>query len=156
MIPLMRAASGIFGQLMIKRPAAKLSLSDLATKLEAAGEVLERRYGAAIDTGANREKLRHVIGIERWGLRRLEVFVGKEPAADEMDDYLPSPNASWRDLKLAFANTRRGTVALARQIDKMGVAAERRVVHNQLGDLSAREWLYYLRFHADYESRRIK
>ena len=156
MIPLVQGIRHVASKLMIKRPAAKLSLGELATRLEESGKVLERRYGGALDTAANRDKLRHVVGIERWGLRRLDTFTGKEPITDESDAYLPSPGASWRDLKLAFANTRRSLVALARRLDREHLTDERRVAHNQQGDLTAREWLYYLRLHADFESRRIR
>jgi hypothetical protein len=151
-----RTATKIFSRVAIKRPARKLSLGDLATKLEDAGKTLELRYGAAMDTPANRETVRHIVGIERWGQRRLEVFQGKEAVEDEFDDYQPSASASWRDLKLAFANTRRRTVETARQLDKANVGDDRTAVHNSQGPLTAREWLYYLRLHADLESRRIK
>jgi hypothetical protein len=151
-----RAATKVFSKVAVKRPARKLSLGELATSLEEAGKDLEFRYGAATDTPANREKVRHVVGIERWGQRRLEVLLGKETVDDESDAYLPSASASWRDLKLAFANTRRRTVELTRQLDKANVGDDRRVRHNNQGDLTAREWLYYLRLHANFESRRVK
>jgi hypothetical protein len=151
-----RTATKLFSSVAIKRPARKLSLGDLATKLEDAGRTLELRYGAAMDTPANRETVRHIVGIERWGLRRLEVFLGKEAVEDEFDDYQPSASASWRDLKLAFVNTRRRTVETAHQLDKAKVGDDRTAVHNSQGPLTAREWLYYLRLHADLESRRIK
>ncbi len=156
MIPIMRAVGAVANRLLIKRPAAKLSLSDLASKLEESGTVLERRYGAALDSEKNRQTLRHITGMERWGQRRLETFLGKEVVTDEYDDYQPSANASWRDLKLAFANTRRGTVALARQLATADIAADRTVAHNQHGEFTARDWLYFLRLHANLESRRIK
>ena len=127
MIPIMRAVGGVANRLLIKRPAAKLSLGDLASKLEDSGKVLEGRYGAALDSEKNRQTLRHVTGMERWGQRRLEVFLGKDMVTDEYDGYQPSANASWRDLKLAFANTRRNTVALARQLAKADVPADRTV-----------------------------
>ena len=151
-----RAGVKVFSRVAIKRPAAKLSLNDLATKLEESGKTLERRYGTALDDAANREKLRYVTGMERWGQGRLEGFLGKEVPADVFDGYQPSANASWRDLKLAFVNTRRKTVALARQLAKENVGDERKIAHNEQGELTAREWLYYLRYHADLESRRIK
>jgi hypothetical protein len=151
-----RAATKAFSRLAVKRPAGKLSLGDLATRLEEAGKNLGVRYGVAMDTPANREKVRHIVGIERWGQRRLEVFLGKEAVEDEYDDYQPSASASWRDLKLAFVNTRRRTVGIARQLDKAQVPDDRTVRHHDRGDLTAREWLYYLRLHADLESRRIK
>lgn len=151
-----RTATKVFSNVAVKRPARKLTLEELATKLEESGKDLESRYGAALDTPANREKVRHVIGIERWGQRRLEAFLGKESVDDQYDSYQPSASASWRDLKLAFANTRRKTVELARQIDKAKVADERTVAHNDQGPLTAREWLYYLRLHANFESRRVK
>jgi hypothetical protein len=151
-----RTATKVFSAVALKRPARKLSLSDLAIRLEESGKNLESRYGAALDTPTNREKVRHIVGIERWGQRRLEVFLGKEAVDDEYDGYQPSASASWRDLKLAFANTRRRTVEMARQLDKAKIADDRTVAHNAQGELAAREWLYYLRFHADFESRRIK
>ena len=150
-----RTATKVFSRVAVKRPAGKLSLGELAAKLEEAGKTLEFRYGAALDTPANREKVRHVVGIERWGQRRLEVLLGKGAVDDEFDGYQPSASASWRDLKLAFVNTRRRTVELARQLDKAQVA-DRTVAHNQQGELTAREWLYYLRLHANFESRRVK
>lgn len=151
-----RTANKVFSRVAVKRPARKLSLDDLATRLEESGKNLGFRYGAALDTPANRERVRHVVGIERWGQRRLEVFLGKDAVDDEFDDYQPSASASWRDLKLAFANTRRRTVEMARQLAKANVADDRTALHNGQGDLTAREWLYYLRLHADFESRRIK
>jgi hypothetical protein len=151
-----RTANKVFSRVAVKRPARKLSLGELATRLEEAGKDLEFRYGAALDTSANREKLRHVVGMERWGQRRLEVLLGKELVQDEYDGYQPSASASWRDLKLSFVNTRRRTVELARQLDKAKVGDDRTVVHNSQGPLTAREWLYLLRLHADFESRRVK
>ncbi len=73
-----RTANKVFSRVAVKRPARKLSLGELATRLEEAGKDLEFRYGAALDNPANREKLRHVVGMERWGQRRLEVLLGKE------------------------------------------------------------------------------
>ena len=151
-----RAGVKTFSRVVIKRPAAKLSLNELAAKLEESGKTLESRYGSALDSVANREKLRHITGLERWGQRRLEGFLGQAVVADEYDGYQPSANASWRDLKLAFVNTRRKTVALTRQLAKENIGDERKIAHNEQGDLTAREWLYYLRFHADLESRQIK
>lgn len=151
-----RTATKVFSNVAIKRPARKLGLGDLATRLEDAGKTLELRFGAAMDTPANREKVRHIVGIERWGQRRLETFLGKEAVDDEYDDYQPSASASWRDLKLAFANTRRRTVEMARQLDKAKIGDDRTAMHNGQGPLTAREWLYYLRLHADLESRRVK
>ncbi len=149
-----RTATKVFSKVAVKRPAGKLSLADLATRLEEAGKNLEIRYGAALDTPTNREKVRHIVGIERWGQRRLEGFLGKEAADDEYDGYQPSASASWRDLKLAFANTRRRTVEMARQLAKANVGDDRTARHNNQGDLNAREWLYYLRLHADLERSR--
>src|SRR5688500_12521881 len=115
MIAVIRAVKRVGRTRIIKRPAAKLSRGAVATRWEDSGKGLQARYGAALATPSSRAKLRHLIGIERWGLRRLETLAGKEPLTDEYDGYQPSPSASWRDLKLAFANTRRTLVALARQ-----------------------------------------
>jgi len=73
---------------------------------------------------------------------------------DEYDGYRPAPGLDWPGLQAEFQSTRRETLALARQLEQAG--AEARVHHNEMGELSARGWLYYLNMHADMECKRLK
>jgi hypothetical protein len=99
--------------------------------------------------------LSHVVGIERWGQRRLQVALGEPLLMDEYDNYRPARDLDWQGLQAEFQATRRETIALAQRLEQAGAEATR-VNHNSFGDLSVRGWLYYLGRHADLESRRIK
>lgn len=145
----------LFRMLMIDRPARKIALSDYPARLEKAGNALEQRIAGAPDTAANRAQLRHIIGIERWGQRRLRSFLGKPVEMDEYDSYQPNTEQRFAALRADFATTRKETVELARRLGETAVSRET-VPHNDFGDLTAKSWLYYLRAHASLESKRIK
>ena len=53
--------------LVVERPVRKLTLAELVTRLETSDQQVERRIAMARDTPANRERVRHIVGIERWG-----------------------------------------------------------------------------------------
>ena len=142
--------------LLLERPAQKLSLDEHAAQLESSGVRLAQRYAVATDTGANREHLRHVIGIERWGQRRLEVFLGAPLAMDEYDGYCPASDLGWAALQDEFKATREKTVALARELAAAKLDTSPTVPHNQYGKLTAYAWLHYLDTHANLESERIE
>lgn len=148
-VPVMRS-------LLIELPVHKQSYARLAQALEADAESLIARFAAAADTSENRHQLRHIIGLERWGQRRLRTALGEPPVSDEMDDYMPERGMSLADLCAAFAATRRETVVLARQLEARGIDGAEQVAHNQFGPLSLRGWLHYLNLHARLEGRRVK
>jgi hypothetical protein len=139
----------------IERQAKKTKLAELAGRLEAGGERLEQRLAQASDSQKNRKKLSHVIGIERWGQRRLQAALGEPLLRDEYDGYRPAPELDWQGLQVEFQTTRQETVALARQLEQAG-AEDTRVRHNEMEELSTRGWLHYLNGHADMECKRLK
>ena len=141
--------------LIIERPAKKLTLAQLATNLEATGRQLEQRMASAGDTQSNRAHTHHVIGIERWGQRRLQVALGEPPIVDECDEYQLAPDLNWQELQAEFHAVRQDTIALARRVEEAGAGATL-VPHNEFGDLSMHGWLRYLDNHASLESKRIK
>jgi hypothetical protein len=140
---------------LIERPAKKLTLAQLAASLEASGLQMEQRMVESGDTPSNRERAYHIIGIERWGQRRLQVALGGELIMDRYHEYRPAPDLDWQELRATFRATRQDTIALVERIEKAGVDAVL-VPHNDFGDLSVRGWLRYLDYHASLEGKRIK
>lgn len=141
---------------MFEKPARKRRYAELADDLQVSGERVKLRLERARGSEAGAETLRHIIGIERWGQRRLRVAQGEPFAPDGHQPYKPPHDASWEDLKAAFLATRAETVALARALSDAPPPQDWRVAHNGFGPLSARAWLRYLRTHAELESRRIR
>lgn len=141
--------------LFFERPARKRSLSELAHDLDASGQKITARIGAFRETLPNRIQLMHIIGIERWGQRRLQVALGETPLLDEYDDYRPDSSLTWDELRTSFGETRRETLQLAHTLIDQDVDGATLVRHNQFGPLSIRGWLRYLNVHANIESRRI-
>ncbi len=99
---------------------------------------------------------RHIIGIERWSQSRLRLFLGGELVMDEYDTYQPAADLDMAALTEQFVETRRVTVELAQKISDAGVTDDQTVLHNDMGDVSARTWLAYIRGHAQQESKRLK
>lgn len=141
------------GKLYFDKPALKRTLAEHATAVRRSGEELSARLSASRGDAAWKARLRHVIGIERWGQARLRVFLGEPFVAGGHRPYLPPDDASWEQLVRDFAAMRAETVAIA---ERLAAAAPTRAVnHNQLGDLTAHGWLRYLDGHARRELRRL-
>lgn len=138
-----------------ERRARGRSANELAERLERSGRELEERLERASLDPAGREKIRHVVGIERWGQRRLRVLLGDPFDAGGHRPYRPGDDADDAALRAAFTDTRAATVALARDLDAAGVDLARTVLHDDLGELSARGWLVYLDGHAKIELARL-
>lgn len=132
------------------------SIEDLARRLEVSREPVEARVFGAADTPANREAINHLLGIERWGQRRLRVALGAPFERDSYRGYRLPDDASLAELQAAFRDTRSATVALARELQRAGADPGRTVPHNDLGDLTLVEWLAYLDGHAARERFRIR
>jgi hypothetical protein len=143
---------------VLERPARHQGLAAQIAGLERAGRKLEARLYNAAGTAKDREVLRHIIGIERWGQRRLEgVAAGAASAAavsDAHQPYGPAAETSWDALIEAFVATRAQTVRLARGFSDAQSGSK--VSHNDIGPLSVGGWLRYLRFHATFESRKVR
>lgn len=143
-------------RLVLERTAARYSISEWADALAASGAKLKARMAASADTPANRRQIRHIIGLERWGQRRLRVALGEPFINDEMDGYQPPVDLNLAELIDVFLNTRDETVHLARQCAADPRAETTLVRHNQLGPLSIRGWLRYLDMHAGLEVLRLR
>jgi hypothetical protein len=152
----MPGIAGWIAGLVLERPVRDLSLSQMVDRLESAGERLAQRLGAASDSPANRSQLRHMVGIERWGHRRLCAVFGEPLVLDEYDDYRPAANLSWDKMRAAFRAARAETVALTRRLEAEGVDSRLTAPHNQWGPLTVRGWLRYLDIHANLEAKRIR
>lgn len=141
-------------QLFIELPARRLGINGLISRLEKSGSKLEKRLTTARARQENQAIVTHMIGIERWGLRRIGVVLG-EPAVDEgYDDYCPA-DRDWSQLLASLRSARLATIAMGKTIRMAGVDSNTRVMHNQFGEISLLGWLYYLELHASWESMRI-
>lgn len=142
---------------VLEKPAGRSSFTDLGQGLERGGTHLMTRAERAVDTPENREVLRHIIGIERWGQSRIEVALGKhELVMDEYHGYRPEEGLGLEELRKLLSQTRSQTVDLARQLHRKPPHDDFVVEHNGLGPLTAKGWLRYLTQHADLESRKLR
>lgn len=139
----------------MERQARGRSWSELVGNLAESGDDLAKRMHDAPDTPRNREVLQHIVGIERWGQRRLRVALGEPFVLDGHRAYRLSDATAMQALAEAFVSTRTDTVALARELEAEGVDRGRQVRHNDLGDLTLGAWLAYLDGHARREARRF-
>lgn len=147
---------GVVRYLLFERSANKRTLGELADSLAQDGVGIKERISEKADSQHNRDKLNHIIGIERWGQGRLKVALGETFIHDEHDGYCPPVTASWDELRTAFHETRDNTITIARELAKAKITPEKTVHHNDFGDMSLHGWLHYLNFHATQESKGIK
>lgn len=144
--------------ILLENPGRRKSLDEWAQTLQRTKTRLAKRLAAAKgDEAHNRAILNHIIGIERWGQRRLRVFLGQPSVRDEYDGYRPRKGQTWPELVAEFEATRDETVAIVEQL--AAVPEETlppSVNHNQHGALSVYAWLRYMDMHASWEARRIR
>jgi hypothetical protein len=95
----------------------------------------------------------HVIGIERWGAHRLAAAVARSVTNDEYDGYRPSGDLSMPVLADEFHKARLETLVL---LDPLRAYGDKKVTHNNFGEISVKAWLSYLNRHAGIEVRRIR
>jgi len=140
----------------VERPARRAGAERLAERLEASLAPLATRFAAARDEARAVDTLRHVIGIERWGQRRLRVALGEAAyARDEHHGDKPAEGRPLAALVDELRATRAETVALGQRVAAEGRSAVP-VEHNSLGPLTAAGWLRYLQLHGDLEARRVR
>ena len=84
--------------------------------------------------------MRHIIGIERWGQRRLKTLLGEPPLTDEYDSYQPAESLEFSALKAEFKSTRAETVKLLKTLQKKGLAKTGTAHHNGMGDVPITIW----------------
>jgi hypothetical protein len=153
---MMSRTRAFVAELILRRPARKRSIAQHLAALTEAGDKLQARTARAAATDANRAALRHIIGIERWGQRRLGTILGQSAIDDEYDAYQPADTLDWPALRDLMSATRQETIALGRQIEAREVGDTVTARHNDIGDLTTREWLRYLAIHAYTESFRLR
>lgn len=146
---------------MALRPRAKQrargrSFGDLGRRLEASGHEIEARVAAARDTARHREALNHIVGIERWGQRRIREALGEPAETNGHRRYRLPEAATLAELGDAFTTARGGTVALTEELERSATDPARIVRHGDLGDLTVLEWFAYLEDHASREARRLR
>ena len=140
---------------MVERPAKRKGFEGLMRDLESHHQTFPKHLQECGENEQNRKKLRHVIGIERWGQNRLRVALGQAYQHDEYHGYKPDKSLSWEALIQSYEKTRSTTLDLAKQIHA-STGVEIKVEHNQWGSLTTRGWLQYLETHARLEGQRIK
>ena len=139
----------------LERPAHRAGAAELEAALTGSLGALTARFATPRDPVKAAVVLRHIVGIERWGQRRLRVALGDVPfERDTYQGYAPDPAATLDGLVSALRATRQDTIVLARRLASEGSATVA-VEHNGLGPLTALAWLRYLRLHADLEAKRI-
>lgn len=140
--------------LFVEGPARRQSFTDLRDRLLDNSKTIQARLRSAQQFDQAEALVRHIVGIERWGSRRLEVALGKPLVLDRYQDHYPSQKLSPEGIMQLFSETRKQTVALLDRLEKTGYSEK--IPHNGMGPLSVKGWLHYLIFHADLESRKIR
>lgn len=127
---------------------------ELIDEIKASGIRLKQQLMNAQPTQINYRRLNHVIGIERWGQRRLAVALGEPFRVEEYGAYRPARGMSWNELQDQFAQCRDETIRLAEAIRAQG-AGHHLILHNSYGELTPAMWLTYLRIHADFTLKKV-
>jgi hypothetical protein len=143
-----------FINLYMERSLRKLSMQEIADKVQLAGEHLVQELDTCVQNEENRHLLRHIIGIELWSQHRLRTVQGEPFELDEVDRYLPPQKESWSSLVHTFEKARSETVSLIRNLDDKAIRGIY-IPHNQFGDFSVRSWIKYLTMHADMEADKL-
>ena len=141
---------------IIERPGRKHTVSGWAKELTTSGQELAAKFAAAPDTEFNRRVVSHLTGIEGWGSSRLRVFLGDPLVQDEYDGYRPAKDLDWPAMQAAFTATRQETLAVVTQLAAANPDASRKVLHNQMGPLTAQGWLRYLHMHSTWEAKKLR
>jgi hypothetical protein len=152
----LQAIINFVANLILDRPARKQSWQELASQLEESGRAVDARAVAAKDPTQAQKTLRHITGIERWGQRRLRVFLGEPFVQDEYNAYRPAANLTTEQQRQEFDATRTQTITLVQQIAAAKSVVQAKVVHNSFGAISAKAWVKYLETHARLESKKIR
>lgn len=96
---------------VVEHQAGGKTVDELIAKLAASGAAVAERMARAADTPGNRDVAAHIIGIERWGARRLRTALGDVALADEYDGYRPGMEQDMAAMAEAFAEAREQTIA---------------------------------------------
>ena len=139
----------------MERGAKNQTYAQLDQKLQESGEYIADRMRTGADTPKSRQQARHLIGIEKWGQRRLQTALGEPLVMDEYDGYQPSDQPLDTLLDI-FLETRKETHALLRRLQETDVSLQQTVPHNDMGEVTVGGWLFYFAGHGKRESGGIK
>jgi hypothetical protein len=153
---LKRQLYNLGAKFILERPARARGLKDYEEIFVHTGKKLADKYATADDTNNTRRVISHVIGIERWGQRRLKVAFGDAFNADEYNNYRPPREASLESLQFEFNDTRAETIDIIRRMQEQAVDLDVKIEHNQYGPLTIRAWLQYLHTHSKLKSDRLE
>ncbi len=144
-----------FGKLYFERPGRKRSFDELAQELDRSSTQIVERLAGVSPRPVDHTRLRHIIGIERWGQRRLRVFLGEPFVMDGHHPYKPAETLDWPVLLDVFKETRAQTLAMIDALSEPNPEGVALVAHNEFGGFSTKGWLHYLHGHAEGEAKRI-
>jgi hypothetical protein len=147
---------GSIAHFFIEQQAVNTTLETLSHKMEESAVIVAHKLDSAADTPANRDIANHIIGMERWGQRRLDTLFRHEQLSDEYDNYRPGPLYSMGDLRKEFQATRALTMARLLKVSQHPELERCSIPHNMLGPMSVKGWFYYLDTHAAREVKKIK
>lgn len=147
---------GTIQRVWMERSAKGKSYAELAQELERDRPLVAERFRGAADSPRNREAACHIIGIERWGQRRLRTLLGEPLVMDEYDGYRPDTSRTMAELAEDFEQTRQESLTLLQTLQAQGVPLTQTVAHNESGPMSVGAWLAYLRSHASRERVRVR
>ncbi len=145
-----------FGKLFFERPGRKRSFDELAQELDRSSTQIVERLAGVSPRPEDHTRLRHIIGIERWGQRRLRVFLGEPFVMDGHHPYKPAETLDWPALLDVFKETRAQTLAMIDALSEPNPEGVASVAHNEFGGFSTKGWLKYLNGHATSEAKYIK
>ncbi len=150
MLPIMNLAANLF----FERPARNRDLTALADDLRTSGTTVQQRIANASDTPRSREFALHLIGIERWGQRRLRVALGEPLVQDEYDGYRPAQDIAFDKLSSEFEQTRQETLNLVTALENATYTDT--IDYNAYGPMSVNGWLKYLDMHASLTAKLVR
>ncbi len=139
-----------------ERTARHMSPTQIDERLQRSGTYVEQKMASAPDLPGNVEAAKHIIGIERWGQRRLRTALGEPLVMDEYDSYRPEALNNLPALTEQFREARNETRQLLKQLQNAGVSMEQQIPHNELGPTSIRGWFIYLAQHGSRDSLGIR
>ncbi len=143
------------GWLFFERPWQPADYAALQLLLRQGGTTVVNGIHQASDIPANRDLIRHIIGIECWAQQRLRAVMSGQPYSAEYDALQPESTLPIHELATMMASTRDQSITLLLQLQQAGIALNHIVPHNQFGALSIVAWNRYIASHALIELKKL-
>lgn len=140
--------------LLLERPARGKTPAQFRADLEKHTPKILQRMAKAPQSPRNHSVITHIIGIEKWCQRRIQVVLGEPFVEEEYPVYRPAKATPWAELIPLFEATRRETITLVNQLTP--IMLKQRVLHNGYGNLTIGAWLRYVDMHSALESRKLR